>query len=244
MTNKIRATAAALTMLMGLSGAALGQTRQQQPTSNMRTAEYRAPERPQWTQQQRGPEAQRPVQPQRPSQYQPVQQPLRTAEPPRDDDGRTRRMPVPVNRPVVNSYGNDRDHGRPDDDRGRSNWNDGDRDHRRPDWDGDRDHDRPIIVVQRPFYTVPVYVAHAYEYYDAGYAVPVNYATTPQQAGFQDGLADGHNDWVMGFGFRNGFDDNYVNADNGYDPEFGNFQAYQSDYRIAYQEGYTRGYGR
>ena len=89
-----------------------------------------------------------------------------------------------------------------------------------------------------------MYVAPAYEYYDAGYAMPVNYATTPQQAGFQDGLADGHNDWVMGFGFRSGFDENYVNADNGFDPDFGSLVSYQSAYRIAYQQGYTEGYGR
>lgn len=126
-------------------------------------------------------------------------------------------MPVPVNRPVVNGY------------------------------DGDY-HGRPVTVVQHPVYAAPVYVepvyiAPAYVYYDAGYAAPVNYVTTPQQVGFQDGLADGHNDWVTGYGFQNGYDENYVNADNGYDPDFGSLQAYQSAYRIGYAQGYAQGYG-
>jgi hypothetical protein len=222
MKNNWRAMAASLAMLIGISGVAAAQPRQQQPVSNMRTAEYRVPERPQPQQPQRAPEA-------RP-QPRPVQQPVRTqVQPQRPDDnrnwGQERHVPVPVNRPVVNSYNNDRDHGRPD-------WN-----------NGDRDHFRPVVVVN-PVYTRPIFVAPAYVYLDAGFAAPVDYATTPQQAGFQDGLADGHNDWVMGYGFQNGFDQSYVNADNGFDPDFGSLQAYQSAYRIAYQQGYTQGYGR
>lgn len=108
MKNTWRAMAAILAMLIGISGAAFGQNRQQQPASNMRTAPV---------QQERAPQTYRPAQPQRPAQFQPAQQPQRTQAPPqRPDNDRNgtastqgRRTPVPVN----NRFPDRNDHGRP-----------------------------------------------------------------------------------------------------------------------------------
>lgn len=201
-----RAMAASLAVLVGISGAAFGQNRQQQqPANNARTAEFRAPQRPQ-------------VQPQRPAEPQrPAQQPERTQVQRPDNDhnfgAQDHHVPVPIYRPANGDH-------------------------------GDRDHGRPVVIVRQPVYTAPVYVEPTYGYYGDAYVAPVSYSTAAQQAGFQDGLADGHNDWVMGFGFRSGYDENYINADNGFDSDFGSLTAYQAAYRIAYQQGYTQGYGR
>jgi hypothetical protein len=59
--------------------------------------------------------------------------------------------------------------------------------------------------------------------------------------GYQDGFADGKNDWYTGHSFRPTHDPNFKHADRGF---YGSIDRnyYKQLYREAYEEGYERGY--
>jgi hypothetical protein len=60
--------------------------------------------------------------------------------------------------------------------------------------------------------------------------------------GYQDGLRHGSQDRNTGHSFRPTHDDDFRNADRGYNSSFGNKQDYKNQYRNGYQNGYNRGY--
>ena len=69
-----------------------------------------------------------------------------------------------------------------------------------------------------------------------------NYQTQAYNFGFEDGLRIGLQDRNTGHSFRPTHGDRYDDADRGYDPSFGNKQAYKSTYRSGYFAGYQRSY--
>jgi len=130
-------------------------------------------------------------------------------------------------------------------------------DRRGPDHDDAwyRDHHVPVPVYREPVYAGPVYTTPVYTtpvytapYYGNGYYGgnygPVAYSGNAEQIGFQDGVNDGRSDRITGHSFRPTHDDNYKNADRGYNGSFGSKQAYKDTYRVGYERGYQEGYGR
>ena len=61
-----------------------------------------------------------------------------------------------------------------------------------------------------------------------------------RQYGYQDGLNEGSHDRQTGHSFRPTQDDNYRNADRGYNSSFGSKDQYKQLYRQAYQSGYEQ----
>jgi hypothetical protein len=74
-------------------------------------------------------------------------------------------------------------------------------------------------------------------YYRGGYAL-----NTARQFGYQDGYNDGLRDRQTGHSFRPTHDDNYHDANRGWDPRLVSRDDYKFAYRQAYSNGYERGY--
>lgn len=70
----------------------------------------------------------------------------------------------------------------------------------------------------------------------------VNWAEQARQVGYQDGVNDGASDRRTGHSFRPTHDDNYKNADRGYNSSFGDKNTYKQYYRQGYESGYQRGW--
>jgi len=60
--------------------------------------------------------------------------------------------------------------------------------------------------------------------------------------GYRDGLAIGQRDRQRGKAFRPDKNDNYEDADHGYQRSFGDKGLYKSEYRDAFRRGYKDGY--
>jgi hypothetical protein len=118
-----------------------------------------------------------------------------------------------------------------DDQRGRWSW------HRDRDHDRDRDHFR--FRYYNGYY--PNYGRGLYGYRYYGSTV---YANQAAQIGYRDGVNDGRNDAATGHSFRPTYDRNYRIATDGFSVLFGDWGAYQQQYRLAYLQGYQAGYGQ
>ena len=64
-----------------------------------------------------------------------------------------------------------------------------------------------------------------------------------EDIGYRDGMNDGRRDRDGGHSFRPTHDDNYKNADRGYNGSMGSKQAYKDAYRRGYERGYQEGFG-
>lgn len=62
--------------------------------------------------------------------------------------------------------------------------------------------------------------------------------------GYRDGQAVGQKDRQQGKAFRPDKNDQYEDADHGYNKQYGDKNQYKSRYRDAFQRGYQDGYGR
>ena len=60
--------------------------------------------------------------------------------------------------------------------------------------------------------------------------------------GYQDGLKEGRKDGRDGNRFDPRRESRYRNGEHGYEREYGSRDAYQRDYRAAFEDGYDRGY--
>lgn len=64
------------------------------------------------------------------------------------------------------------------------------------------------------------------------------------QIGFQDGRRDGERDFMRRRGFRPERNDNFRDADRGYNRRFGDKRYYRDQYRSAYLQGYRMAFRR
>ncbi len=76
-------------------------------------------------------------------------------------------------------------------------------------------------------------------YPNGGYG---QYGNQAYNVGYQDGLRHGQSDRATGHSYRPQHDDDWRNADRGYNGSMGSKQAYKDQYRSGYQAGYDRGY--
>jgi hypothetical protein len=69
------------------------------------------------------------------------------------------------------------------------------------------------------------------------------YQDVASEIGYRDGIASGIKDLRERHSFRPTEHDQWKDGDHGYDKALGVKEAYQREYRLAYEEGYRDGYG-
>ena len=116
---------------------------------------------------------------------------------------------------------------------------------RRADWDDNRWREGDDRRAYRDGYLRGYNEARRYNDHDAddGYYRGSGYAlNTARQFGYQDGYNDGLRDRQTGHSFRPTHDDNYHDANRGWDWRLVSHDDYKYAYRQAYSNGYERGY--
>ncbi|HMK29234.1 MAG TPA: hypothetical protein VK473_06065 [Terriglobales bacterium] len=112
-------------------------------------------------------------------------------------------------------------------------------------WDDNRDRDAYLAGYRAGYGSYQESWYGGYNPYGGNPTYGHNYPYGRNQAyniGYQDGQRHGSQDRATGHSYRPTHDDDWRNADRGYNSSFGSKQAYKDEYRSGYQVGYDRGY--